>query len=185
MRLYPLAYAAGLLPLLSINITYLLAASHGQVPWCFPYLDSCTSISATGRVSPAYYVFKGLMIPAAMVLMAYWLLNARWLKTLGSQHRGWLAALIGLGVLASVGLIFYSLMLGAIGPEYRQQRHTGVLAFFGFTFFAQLLITWLAHQIPRLRTRCARRLHSMAILMFADLLLGLANVLIGFTDPAL
>jgi hypothetical protein len=65
MRLFPLAYAAGLMP------------------WCIPYIDSCTSISATGREPPAFFVFKALMIPAAMLLMAYWLLNARWLRQLG------------------------------------------------------------------------------------------------------
>lgn len=185
MRLYPLAYVAGLLPLVTINLTYLLSASHGQVPWCIPYIDSCTSISATGRLPPAYFAFKGLMIPAAMVLMLYWLLNASWLRQLGCPGVKWQRVLIGLGFLAGAGLIFYSVMLGSIGPEYRKPRHTGVLAFFGFTFFAQLLITWLAHQIPTLVQRFGRRLLCLKILMLADLAFGITNIAIGFISPAL
>jgi len=183
VKLYPLAYLAGLLPLATIHLTYLLAASHGQVDWCVPYIDSCTSISATGREPPAYFVFKGLMIPAALVLMGYWLLSAQWLKALGCGRRGWLSALTALGVLAGAGLILYSVMLGSIGAEYRQLRHTGVLAFFGFTFFAQLTTTWLAATTPGLEKNFPRRLLALQWLLLVDLVLGLANVLAGFVSP--
>lgn len=183
MRLYPLAYVAGLLPLATIHITYFLAASHGQVPWCIPYIDSCTSISATGREPPAFFVFKALMIPAAVVLMAYWLINARWLYTLGCRRNGWLSALVALGVVAGVGLIFYSSLLGAIGDEFRQGRHTGVLAFFGFTLFAQMVITWLAQELPVITSRFPARIKALTGILFVDLLVGLANVLIGLFDP--
>ena len=185
MRLYPLAYLAGLLPLVTIHITYYLAASHGQVPQCIPYIDSCTSISATGREPPAFFVFKGLMIPAAVVLMAYWLLNARWLREIGCRRSGWLLALVILGGLAGAGLIFYSTYLGAIGDEFRQRRHTGVLTFFGFTLFAQIVITWLAQELPAVASRFPKRLKALTAILFIDLVVGLANVTIGIVSPEL
>ena len=184
MRLYPLALLAGLLPIVCIHLTYWLAASHGQVPWCFPYIDSCTSISATGREPPAFFVFKGVMIPAAVLLIGYWIINAMWLRTLGSDRKNWLRALKALGVLAGGGLIFYSVYLGSIGPEYRQYRHTGVLTFFGFSFFAQLVITWLLGTIAGIREAHPLGLKLLQGLMLLDLLVGLANVIIGFVDPA-
>ena len=185
MALYPLAILAGLLPLACIHITYVLAASHGQVPWCIPYIDSCTSISATGREPPAYFVFKAVMIPAAVVLMAYWLLNARWMLQLESRSQGWLRTLAVLGAIAGGGLIFYSVLLGAIGEEVRQWRHTGVLAFFGFTLLCQLIITRLLTQRRAIVAEYPRTLGALKTVIAVDLLVGLASLAIGFASPAL
>ncbi|MGD9661418.1 MAG: hypothetical protein AB7U63_09095 [Porticoccaceae bacterium] len=185
MRLYRLAYVAGLLPLATINATYLLSASYGHVDWCIPYIDSCTSISATGRHPPAHFVFKGLMIPAAVVLMAYWVLAVSWLKQLGCAHNNWQRALTVLGVGAGAGLIVYAVLLGSIPPEYRVPRHTGVIAFFGFTFFAQLLITWLLDQRPAIHSDYGRHLWWLKALIAVDMVLGLATVIAGFVIPDL
>ncbi|MCK9503375.1 MAG: Frag1/DRAM/Sfk1 family protein [Porticoccaceae bacterium] len=185
MHLYPLALVAGLLPLATINATYLLSASFGHVAWCIPYLDSCTSISATGRYPPAYFVFKGAMIPAAVILMAYWLLNVHWLKQLGCCHKNWQRALTLLGIAAGSGLIVYAVLLGSIPPEYRVPRHTGVIAFFGFSFFAQLLITWLIDQRPPMGSHYSGHLRWLKILLSLDMVLGLATVIAGFVIPDL
>lgn len=185
MSLAPLAYAAALLPLLAINLTYLLAAAAGQVDWCVPYFHSCTSISATGRLPPAYFLFKGLMIPAAICLMLYWRLNAQWLESLGCRRPRWRKCLVYLGIVAGAGLIFYAVVLGWIGPGYRAIRHSGVSAFFGFSLFAQLLITWLLGQIPQLRDSFAHSLRALRLNILAVLCTGLASVLIGYLNPEL
>jgi len=184
MRLFPLAWLAALLPIITINITYLISASHGHVDWCVPYIHSCTSISATGREPPAYFVFKGMMIPAAVIMMFYWLLCAAWLRTLGCQSRIWLRVITVFGVVASLGLIFYSLVLGWIGEVYRLQRHTGVSAFFGFSFFAQLVITWLLEKLPK-DPHLQRTLYLLRIATVVIFALGIASVLIGFISPQL
>jgi len=185
MRLYPLAWLAALLPLATINLTYLLAASHGQVDWCVPYIHSCTSISATGREPPAYFVFKGLMIPAAVLLMFYWLLCATWLRTLGCRHGRWRALVVGLGILGGGGLIFYSLMLGWIGDIYRFHRQTGVTAFFAFSFFSQLVVTWLLEKRPQIHRDFARQMRWLRINIALIWLLGLASIAIGYINPDL
>lgn len=185
MPLFPLALAAGLLPLAAINISYVLAAHAGQVPWCLPYIDSCTSISATGRLPPAAFVFKGLMIPAAVLLVHYWILNACWLRRLGCQRHSWHRLLVILGLLAGCGLIIYSTLLGSIGPEYRGPRRTGVIAFFGATYLAQLIITWLLHERQAMRGEHGGLLFWLLVLMLLDLLLGLVHVLLGIAAPRL
>lgn len=185
MRLYPLAWLAALLPLVTINLTYLLSASHGQVDWCIPYLHSCTSISATGREPPVYFVFKGLMIPAAVLLVFYWLLCTAWLRTLGCRHKHWRTLIVCLGLLGSSGLVFYSLMLGWIGEVYRFHRQTGVTAFFGFSFFAQLVVTWLLERCAGVRQNFARQLGWLRINTGLIWLLGLTSILVGYISPDL
>ena len=82
MNVRVVALLAALVPFVAVQLTYLVAASHGLVDWCNPYLDSCTSSSATGRTPPASYLFRATMLPAAIILMAYWWLNHRWMSSL-------------------------------------------------------------------------------------------------------
>ncbi len=145
----------------------------------------CTSISATGRLPPAYFVFKGLMVPAAVMLMLYWLLTAAWLRHLGCQRRFRLRLILALGVVAGAGLIFYSLVLGWIGDLYRTVRVAGVMTFFGFSFFAQLLITGLAGETLAMRPGCATVLRWQRYDALAILVIGMASIAIGYISPDL
>ena len=130
-----------LLPIVGINITYLIAASADHVPWCFVYLDGCTTISSTGRAAPESLWFRAFLIPGAVLMMICWRLIGGWLQCLeGNQYKG-SAIIQSLGILAGAFLIFYTVALGFIGPEYVLQRRIGVTLFFGFTFLAQLLLT--------------------------------------------
>src|SRR5690606_12733891 len=98
MNLRLVALLAALLPFAAVHLTWLVAASYGLVEWCNPYLDSCKSISATGRHPPASYLFRATMLPAAAVLALYWWCNYSWLRWLqperGSLRRlRWMLAL--------------------------------------------------------------------------------------------
>lgn len=183
MRLFPLAYAAALLPLLSFHLTYLIAATAGHVEWCIPYIHSCTSISATGREPPEFFVFKALMIPAAVLIALYWFLSCQWLMQLGcraSQRRRvvWL-----MGALGVIGLILYSVTLGAVGDLYQLQRRVGVIAFFGFSYLGQLLITWLLYRVDGLAIQQHRRLAVLRNLALLLLLIGLLSILLQVVAP--
>lgn len=137
-----LAALAACLPFLTIHVSYLLAASQGHVPWCFPYLDSCTSISATGRQAPEKYWFKGMMIPAALLTAWFWWQLQRWLQTRsGPVLASRLRAMWVLGLLAALFLILYTLALGEAGDSFRRMRRIGVTLSFAFTYLAQLLCT--------------------------------------------
>ena len=72
----------GILPIVAIHATYVVAAIEGYVPWCIPYIDSCTSISATGRNGTAFFLFKATMIPSAVLLYFFWRQASRLLAEL-------------------------------------------------------------------------------------------------------
>jgi hypothetical protein len=130
-----------LLPAIGIHVSYLLAAQFGHVPWCFPYIDSCTSISAVGREGPESYIFRAAIIPTAIFMMVYWRLSCEWLRTLGSHKTNRNRVMWYLGLAASIGLILYATVLGSIGEEFRVQRRIGVTIFYICTFMAQVLMT--------------------------------------------
>lgn len=145
MRAAPIALITGLLPLLCIHITYLVAASHGHVDWCNPYWDSCTSISATGRQLPEKLLFKFIMIPAGLVAILFWWIAQQWLQEIHQQRSN---AMQWLGSIAGLFLILYVVALGE-GREYQLLRRIGIILFFSLTFLAQL---FFLYQLGRIKT---------------------------------
>lgn len=156
LPLWGLALAASLIPLVTIHMTYLVSAIEGHVPWCMPYWDSCTSISRTGRYGVSYFIFKGAMLPAALLGIMFWWLNARWLRRLGASGRG-ITWLPWLGLVACLFLAAYTMALGHAGDTFRFIRRTGVILYFSLTFIAQLLLTAALLTLPAWRD-WARRL---------------------------
>lgn len=144
LRSVPLLTA--LIPIVAIHSTYLIAATQGFVPWCFPYLESCTSISATGRHGAAYFVFKGTMIPAATLLALYWFLSYRWLVSLGDGGRT-PSAIFWLGSIGAVFLVIYAVALGAAGDWMQLQRRIGIILYFTMTYLCQLLLLWRLYRL--------------------------------------
>jgi hypothetical protein len=173
MNVRIIALLAALLPFITVHATYLLAASQGLVEWCNPYIDSCTSISATGRHPPASYLFRATMLPSAVIMMAYWWVNHSWIKALGENNPLYRAgsnnAMLLLGVIACLGLILYVTVLGAEGETWSRQRRIGTALFFSFTYLAQLL---LMHQLRRIRPELATSFVN-AMLMVSVLLIVL------------
>jgi len=139
-----IALLAALLPFFAVHGTYLVAASDGLVEWCNPYIDSCTSISATGRHPPASYLFRATMLPSAVIMMAYWWLNHGWLKDTAADHPryrpGTNNTMLVLGIIACLGLILYVTVLGEHGDIWARQRRIGTALFFSFTYLSQLLL---------------------------------------------
>ena len=142
------ALLAGLLPLLGVNVAYVLAASAEQVPACFPYFEGCTSVSATGREPPASFFFRGAMLPASVLMLLYWWLARRWLA-LHADHSATARALPWMGLAATLFLVIYTNVLGVIGEWYAIYRRIGVVMYFSMTFFAQLLFTSRIERLAR------------------------------------
>ena len=186
MKIRAIPLLSALVPFFAVHLTYLVAAATGVVDWCIPYIDSCTSISATGREPPASYLFRATMLPSAVFMAAYWWFNLVWLdseRARAGLPRGHLGPwMIALGVLACIGLVLYVTVLGEAGDTWRRQRRIGTVLFFSFTFIAQLL---LVAQLRQLRETLPE-LQSLARLMLAIcvvlLALGLLTVILDAWD---
>ncbi len=155
----------------------------GHVPWCNPYLDSCMSISATGRQSPEAHLFRATIIPSAVLMMVYWVLVRAWLKSLTDRMVIVRRVMLGFGLVASLGLIIYATVLGEIGSGYTLQRRIGVRLFYGLTVLAQLLMAvqlgLIARAEPDLRLLIpARMLLSVSGLTF---LIGAVSLVLWAT----
>jgi len=141
LRILPLL--TGLIPIVAVFASYWIAARTGNVPSCNPFIEGCTSVSATGRYPPASYLFKAAMLPQSILLCCYWLFNVGWLRTLtvaaGRVPRNTFA--IGMfGVTGSLFLILYVTFLGSQEPFYEFMRRYGVYMYFLLNVIAQIVL---------------------------------------------
>jgi hypothetical protein len=181
IRIVPMA--TGLLPIIAIHACYLIAVQYAGLPACIPYLEGCTSISATGRYPPASYLFRAVMLPTTILLCAYWVLNVAWLRALENAaglpsrpHR----AIAILGIAGALSLVLYVTFLGSAEPFYEFMRRFGVYLYFLFSVLAQLLLAHhsLAH-FNLYGNAALRRISQIQLLLsVAPFLLGIVNLVL-------
>lgn len=187
-----IATSACLLPLATVHISYLISAWHAQVEWCFPYIDSCTSISNAGRKVPAQLVFKPLMAVTAVLMLAYWLLLSDWLEKMGVKKAYTIRSFRWLGGFAAIALIVYSTTLGTHEEYLRVLRRAGITLFFACSAFGHL---WLVNVLHREKASlgplpwlaCQTRISYLLVLMGAlsGLLSGLVPETYRHVDDAI
>lgn len=133
-----LALLCALLPLLAAFGSYFLSAELARVPWCWPMIDGCTSISRAARTEPAIFLFRFLMLPQAVLLLLCWTLVRAWLQASGASAAQtrviWASGLIG-----ALALALYTAFLGSSGEFYQFMRRFGITFHFAGTGLAQLL----------------------------------------------
>lgn len=173
-----LGLAAALIPMMTIHLTFVVSVLEGYVSWCMPYWDSCTSISRTGRHGTAYFIFKGTMLPAALLGILFWWLNGLWLRQLGVQMR-WVAWVPWLGLIACVSLALYTLALGHAGDGFNLIRRIGVVLYFSLTYLCQLLISASLMGHPRWYTPGLRLLRLCQL----TLAVGILSVILTAVVP--
>lgn len=143
MLLRYLPLITGLLPIVAIHLSLLIAIDAGAVQGCNPYIEGCTSISATGRYVPASYLFKPAMMAEAVVMVVYWLFSISWLRSLyaQAQMRTQIGTVAGvLGTVGSLFLMVYITFLGSQEPFYEFMRRFGVYVYFAGCILAQLIL---------------------------------------------
>lgn len=191
LRIVPLL--TGILPIVAINVCYVIAVQAEHVAYCIPYLEGCTSVSSTGRSPPQSYVFKAVMLPNAIMLMVYWVLCVAWLRSLdkaAGRDAGSGMAIGILGVISAVCLILYVTFLGTEEPFYRFMRRFGVYVYFAFSVFAQLIlaIKVLPFALDRKDNVLLGITKVQLVLAIVPFLLGALNLLLKETlensDPA-
>ena len=135
-----LALIITLLPLLASNAVYLLSAIEGNVPWCFPYFEGCTTISQAARSGNSIYIYRATMIAYSVLLVWFWVYAQHWLKLLYGHTTKVSRIILWLGVIGAMFLIVYIDFLGTTGEVNRFMRRYGIIIFFTFTPLAQLLL---------------------------------------------
>lgn len=123
----------------SATVGYLISVEGGYVPGCFPHIEGCTTISQSGREGLSFFIFKAVMIPAAVVTMIYWLLTHHWLRSLSDKSAS-VTVVTTLGLVGGIFLIIYLTFLGSDGDVYRMMRRYGTIVFFLFTFIAECML---------------------------------------------
>ncbi|WP_082633364.1 hypothetical protein [Lacimicrobium alkaliphilum] len=173
-RIWLLGLLTGLLPMLTMHLSWLAASIQGHLEWCNPYWLHCHSVSSTGRYGLGYFIFKGGMIPALVLLSWYWWLNQQWLNRLSNHHSQKLCVL---GLIASPALLIYTLSLGHVGDTFYLLRRAGVVIYLGLTFIAQLLLSAaLARHITQGKVLLRLSFATLAIALFSLLLDALPAV---------
>lgn len=152
---------AALVPLITINVTYLIAADLEHVRSCIPYLQGCTSVSSTGRELPESLVFKAGFLPTALVLTFFWHFSASFLASVG-QASAKLHTLRVLGVITGIALTTYALTLGVNDGIFPELRRAGIVGFTLCTFLAEVLF-WMWY--APLRNDATRRIWLALIVL--------------------
>ena len=181
-----LALATGILPLFVVNTAYLISIAGDHIPKCIPYIEGCTSISAAGRYGLSYFFFKAGMIPAAVLLAAFWIFCRRWLLVLGDTDGRMVRAMVFTGCISAAFLILYSVFLGSDGEFYGLMRRYGVNIYFSFGYLAQLILLGRLQHLKKggLISLPQGLLTGKLTLMIVMLLLGLGSIPLSdvFTD---
>lgn len=178
VRLLPLI--AGLAPIIGANLALAIGVAYETIPACFPYVDGCVSISATGRQPPGSFVFRAVHLPFATVLAGTWYFAWAWLKSVSpDRHRKKRVATLVCGLIASFALIVYVTFLGTKEPVYEFMRRGGIYFYFAGVVFAQIGFTaafWAeAHASADVVLR--RYANIMLGLCLSPFALGLTNLL--------
>ena len=139
----------GLVPLLGVHVAYLIAVDYGYLQPCIPYLEGCTSISATGRYPPASFLFKAVEMGMAVALPVFWYFSVKWLRALDPDWHGhavW--SIFVTGLVGAIALIVYVTFLGTQEPFYEFMRRFGIYFYFLGTAIAQMVLTISLQRSP-------------------------------------
>lgn len=158
-------YLSALLPLLTIHLSFAFSLAQGHIPACIPYWIDCVSVSSTGRNGIAYFLFKGGMIPTAVMLFLTWQITSSWLVELGQRRSIWL---LYLPAIASASLLIYSLALGHSGGEFYLMRRFGVVLFLLCSFLSQVIVGNALQKVQGLEA------HGKMLLRFSATILSIA-----------
>lgn len=179
IRYLPLV--AGLLPLAAVLGAFLIGVAYDVIPACIPFVDGCVSISATGRRPPGSFLFRAIMLPQTVLLVAVWYFSVLWLRSLDSAlRRSTAMTILASGIVGAVATIIYVTFLGTKEPIYEFMRHTGI--YFGFlgAGVAQIVLAVALTRIAKTRhnARLRKAARAMSGLWIVALSVGLLNPLL-------
>jgi len=166
---------AGIVPFVGVHVCYVIAVQHGFLVACNPYIDGCTSISATGRHPPASFLFRAIELPFAAILVVIWHFTVEWLRALKpALNKRMAVAILVSGVAGALALIVYVTFLGTKEPIYEFMRRFGIYFYFLGTVLAQLFVALSLRGAGN--TALGRLPDVMLLLCVSPFALGLLNL---------
>lgn len=186
MLLRGLPLFAGVAPLVAINLAYWIGVNNDVLPSCIPYLDGCTSVSATGRYMPGSLVFRAVMLPQSIILVFVWFFSALWLRQVAPSSKAPGAIALS-GLLGALALVVYVTMLGTKTPLYEFMRRFGIYFYFLGTATAQVALAVALYGHAKRTAALSLKRISTTMLWLCGLpfLLGVVNfVLKAILDNA-
>ncbi|GAA0846378.1 hypothetical protein GCM10009113_20980 [Marinobacter szutsaonensis] len=179
MRPHHIAWSVCLIPIIAAHGSFFFGLWEGMANECVPYVEGCTSISRAAREGNAIFLFRGLMMPLAALLVLFWYLQSVWLKQITQKAHPWTFVA---GAIGALFLILYVDFLGTEGDFYRFLRRYGTTLYFALTVLAQMFsIRSLQQKSAELDTHIRRYLNLQFLLMVLYWCLGIANVVIKAT----
>lgn len=175
MRPAPLNLAAAIVPVAAILTAFYLSAQAGKIPMCNPFIDGCSSISATGREPPGALLFRAVQLPYAVVLAVIWTLTVFWLRSLGAVSKGMARWILVCGLTGAAALVVYVTFLGTTTPIYSFMRRFGIYFYFLGTALAQLLTT-LRIRVVADEWQLTGVTRFMLVAVLLPFVLGIANL---------
>ena len=170
--------------MLVTNAVYLLSAYEGNVSWCMPYIEGCTTISQAARSGNSIYIYRDAMIAYGVLLIWFWIYAQRWLNLLYGRKDKIARIMLWLGITGALFLIIYIDFLGTTGEVNRFMRRYGILVFFTFTPLAMLLLLLQQFEISSLKTAAgiktttlnSRALKFQLFILLLMLLVGIISI---------
>ena len=171
-QIWALPLWAALLPLVTINASYLVAVSLQHIPACIPYISGCTSTSSAGRLAPESLLFRTGMLTEAVIVLLFWQQCSTFLSLGVQPHRRHVSMRL-LGIAAALSLALYTVTLGLPGNEYRLLRRIGIDGFFLGNYGAQILLVFFYRRMAvRASTRVWRWLVAICVALPAAAIIG-------------
>ena len=179
MLIRALPLLAGIAPVAGITLAYWLGVNNDVLPSCNPYVDGCTSISATGRYMPGGLLFRAVMLPQSILLVVVWYLSAHWLRAIAPSTKAAGAIMLS-GFIGALCLVFYVTFLGTKAPFYEFMRRFGIYIYFLGTATAQLTlaVALLRHATRNTAASLKRIAAAMLWLCCLPFVLGVLNLVL-------
>jgi hypothetical protein len=179
-----LAIIITVLPLIVANVVYLLSAYEGNVPWCNPYFDGCTTISQAARSGNSIYIYRPTMFAYCVLLIWFWVYTRKWLILVLGEVTKLSSTIMWLGIIGALFLMVYVDFLGTTGEVNRFMRRYGIMVYFTFTPLAQVLLLKLHYKALSTATSVTLKRPVLQFQLYVLLIMSIIGIASIILDVA-
>jgi len=135
----------------------------GRTEFTIPYIDGGVSISRTARTYPTYLIFKPAMIITAIILIKYWIINNKVIRTINNEtNKNHYFLIFGVG--SAIFLIAHSIFLG-IKFDYDLYKFFRRFVILGFIIFEIVAQTLLVISIFKIKEKIEKFINKKILIL--------------------